>query len=226
MTNPWADPATPTEPGPPYAGPPATAPVPGPYGYPSPYGQPPGYGWPPQYGPPYGWPPQYGYPMPWVPQPPRRPGQVITSAVLAFVQAGLVLFATLYVWMIASLADFAANDPDVPAAFRGLATEATVLAVVQVFSVVLLVVAGIRALTRRTRAAWILLLVAHGAQVALALYWAVRVMSLFGDLPDPGPDPGGIFAAYSLFFAAAPLVGLGLVLVGAGRRWFDGTAPA
>jgi hypothetical protein len=51
----------------------------------------------------------------------------------------------------------------------------------------------------------------------------VRLLAVFDDLPGPGPDPGGLFAAYSLFFAAAPLVGLGLVLAGAGRRWFDGT---
>ena len=227
MTNPWADPTTPTEPGPSYAGPPATAPVPSPYGYG--YGQP-SYGAPPPYGypQPYGWGPPYGYPQPWAfgPVKPRRPGQVITSAVLAFVQAGLVLFATLYLWVIKSFVDFAASDPSVPAEVGDYATEATVLVIVQLVSAVLLVVAGIRALTRRTRNAWTWLLVAHGLQVALAVYWAVRLLTVFDDIPGPGPDPGGIFATYSLFFAAAPLVGLGLVLFGAGRRWFDGTPQA
>jgi hypothetical protein len=216
VTNPWADPTTPTEPGPPYAGPPPTAP----YGYPAPYGAPSPYGYPQ----PYGWGPAYGYPPPWAygPVKPRKPGQVITSAVLAFVQAGLVLFASLYLWMIASLVDFAAGDPDVPADVRGLATEATVLMIVQLVSAALLIVAGIRALSRRTRSAWILVLVAHGVQVALSVYWAVRLVALFDDIPGPGPDPGGIFATYSLFFAAAPLVGVGMVLFGPGRRWFQG----
>ena len=92
--NPWSDPSTPTQPGSPYLGPPPTAPHP--YGYPSPYG---GY-------------PGYGYPGSWAPVPPRppqRPGQVITTAVLAFVQAGVVLFASLYLWFIASVVDLAAD---------------------------------------------------------------------------------------------------------------------
>jgi hypothetical protein len=127
--------------------------------------------------------------------------------------------------MLASLADFAATDPSFPSGFSDLAAEATAVVIVQILSVVLLVVGGIRALTRRTRAAWILLLVAHGVQVALCLYWAVRLMDLFSGIPGPGPDPGGIFAVYTLFFAAMPLVGLGLVCFGAGRRWFDGTPP-
>ncbi len=103
--SPWADPDTPTEPGEPYAGPPPTSPYPPagysgvpygypdrpPYGYPAPYGHPGPSGHPAPYGfPPYGYPAPYGYPGPW-PAPasraPRRPGQVVTAAVLAFVQA-------------------------------------------------------------------------------------------------------------------------------------------
>ena len=223
--NPWADPSTPTQPGSPYLGPPPTAPQP--YGYPAPYGHPgyapAGYAAP-GYGPGYG-PPGYGYPGPWgppLPRRPQRPGQVITTAVLAFVQAGVVLIASLYLYFIASFLDMAAqNDPSVSSVrLAELTREGTVLAIVQAVSTVLLVVAGIRALSARTRTSWLLAIAAHGVQIVLAVYWAVRLVSLVDDFPGGGP--GGGFAAFTLVFAASPLVGLGMVVMGPGRRWFTG----
>ena len=223
--NPWADPSTPTQPGTPYVGPPPTAPQP--YGYPAQYGYP-GYG-PPGYAAPGYGPPGYGYPGPWGPPPPRRPqrpGQVITTAVLAFVQAGVVLIASLYLWFIASFLDLAAeNDPSVSSVrLDELTTEGTVLAIVQVVSAVLLVAAGIRALSVRTRTAWLLAVVAHGVQIVLAVYWVIRLISLGNEIPGGGPGPA--FAAFALVFAASPLVGLSMVVVGPGRRWFgSSTGP-
>ena len=191
----------------PYGGPPATRP--GPYP-PNPYAQ---------YQYPYGQNP-YWYPGPWGPPPPRgagMPGQVITAAVLSFVQAGLVVFATLYLWMLLSIAGIATRRA--PTALGdSLVTEGTVLAVVQAISVVVLILAGVGALTRRSRAAWLLLLGAHGLQVVLAVYWAVRLEAVLGAVPDPPPT--GAFAAFTVFFAAAPLVAIGLVALGPGRRWF------
>jgi hypothetical protein len=227
--NPCADPATPTEPGLPYAGPPATGPPPPAYGVnpyapsPQPYG-PPSYG---GYPPPYGYPAPYGYPGPWVPGPPpgpRRPGQVIGSAVLAFVQAALVLIASLYVWFAVSLIGVAAGQ--VPSSDRSdtaqaLAAEGNVLAVVGLVSAVLLVVSGVAGLTRRSTTAWWLLVAGHAAQVLLAAYWWIRLYTVLGDIP--GTLPEGAFASYALIFAVAPLVGLGLVLFNPGRGWFDGT---
>ena len=215
--NPWSDPSTPTQQGSPYQGPPPTAPQPygQPYGYPGPYGYPALYGQ-----------PGYGYPGPWGPRPPRapqRPGQIIGSAVLAFVQAGVVLFASLYLWFIASFAGLAAQgDPTISSSrVDALTTEATVLAIVQLLSVVLLVTAGIRALAARTRLAWLLIVGAHAVQVVLAGYWAIRLISLMSDIPGAGPQ--GALAAFTLVFAAPALVGLGMVVAGPGRRWFDGT---
>ncbi len=236
--DPWSDPAAPTEP---YAGPPPTAPPyagvlppqPGqqPYGPPQPWGQPnwgqqpwgqqtwaqPVWG-PAPYGPPWG--------------PPRRPvervpGQVIAASVLAFVQAVVVLIASLYVWFFASVADIASSGrPDVYTsdAARRLATEGTVLAVVQLLSVVLLVAAGILALNRRTPTAHRLLGAAHVVQVVLALYWAGRLLDVLGDLP--GAEGEGSIAAFSLFFLVGPVVALGLLLSGAARRWFTASPPA
>ena len=236
--NPWADPETPTEPGLPYVGPPVTGPPAPPYGFspygPPPYGQP--YG-PPPYGAaypgPYGYPAPYGqpgaqgYPPPWVPGPPpgpRRPGQVVGSAVLAFVQAALVLLASLYVWFAVSLVDFAAGQApgtDGSATAQALAAEGNVLVVIGVVSTALLVVAGIGALSRRSRTAWLLLLGGHAVQVVLAAYWGIRLYTVLGDVP--GTLSEGAFASFALVFAAAPLAGLGLVLFGPGRSWFDGT---
>lgn len=214
--NPWSDPSTPTQPGSPYQGPPPTAPQP--YGQPLPYGYP--YG----YAAPYGS-PGYGYPGPWGPPPraPQRPGQVIASAVLAFVQSGLVLFASLYLWFIASFVDLAAQgDPTISSSrVDALTTEGTALAVVQLLSVVLLVTAGIRALSARSRAAWLLAVAAHAVQIVLAVYWAIRLIMLMNEIPGTGPH--GTMAAFAIVFAAPALVGLAMVVAGPGRRWFDGT---
>ena len=221
MTDPWADPTTPTEPGAPYAGPPPTAP-------PGSAWAPPGYA-PPGYGPPgypaYGYPPPgYGYPWPVVPRAPRRPGQVVASAVLAFVQSAVVIIASVYVWFFASVITVATAGAPESFDAEGLATEGTVLAAVQFVSAVLLIAAGVLALNRRSRSTWLLLVGAHALQIALAVYWLARLLSFADDLP--GPDADGLLPSLTLFFAVGPIVGLVLVAVGAGRRWFAREAPA
>jgi hypothetical protein len=141
--------------------------------------------------------------------------------VLAFVQAGVVLIASLYLYFFTSMIGLAAQDnPAIFASSRmqSLTTEATVLALLQVLSVVLLIVGGVRALASRTRTAWVLAVGAHAVQVVLALYWAVRLATIVGDLPGGGAE--GTPAAFTIFFAAAPVVGLGLLLLGSGRHWF------
>jgi hypothetical protein len=224
VDSPWADPETPTEPGAPYAGPPPTAPYAG-YPVPSRYGPPvygyPGYGYPGYGYPGYGH-PGYGYPsfgQPVAPRPPRRPGQLVTAAVLTFVQAALVLVTSLYVYFFAALLEIASRDVPLPGAATAFAGEGTVLAIVQVISAVLLVVGGIRVLMRRTPAAWWLLVGALAAQVVLAAYWLVRLVEFERDLP--GPDEPGPFLATTFVYAAMPLVALGMVLFGPGKRWFE-----
>jgi hypothetical protein len=132
----------------------------------------------------------------------------------------VVLIASLYLWFIASFLDLAAqNDPSVSSLrLEELTTEGTVLAIVQAVSAVLLVVAGIRALSAPTRTAWLLAVAAHAVQIVLAVYWVVRLIQLGNDIPGDGPGAG--FAAFAIVFAAAPLVGLAMVVVGPGRRWF------
>ena len=223
--DPWSDPDTPTEEGAPYSGPPASQPAgyPPPYGggtYPAPYPVP----YPPAYGPPaYGVPgygvPGYGWPPP-APLGPRRPGQVVTASVLAIVQAAIVAFASAYLLLFASVLgiDFGIDgtvDPEATA----LAEEARVLAWVQFASCVALVAAGVLALTRRDRGTWGALLAALGVQVALALYWAIRIVALLGDVQGPD-DAVPVLVFVALVFAAGPAVGLALLVSRASREWF------
>ena len=229
MSDPWADPATATQAGPPYAGPPPTVP---PYVPPYGYGAPP-YGY---AGPPYGyaapyvpyapyaqWPP--GPPSPWAAGGREWPGQVIAAAVLAFVQATVVLVASLYLWFFASVADLAASvavrGGYASPAVRGLATEGSTLTAVQLASVVLLVAAGVLALNRRTGAVRLWLIAAHAGQVLLAGYWTLRLLMLLDAIP--GDDAQWPVLLVTLFFALGPAAALGMLVAGPGRRWFDGT---
>jgi hypothetical protein len=213
--DPWSDPATETEHGAPYAGPPPTAAVP-PWAGP-PYGAPGPAGWPPYgaYGVPYA---PYG--MPWPPPPagPRRPGQVVAAAVLAFVQAAGVAVASAYVFLVASLFALAEGEPGFPGDGDALATEATALAAVQITSVIALVVGGVMVLGRRSTAARRTLVVALGLQVALAVYWAVRLFALLGQVP--GADPSAVLLFGVFCFAVAPAVALGLLAGRPAREWF------
>ena len=104
---------------------------------------------------------------------------------------------------------------------ESLATEVTVLAIVQLVSVVLLIVAcdprAQRADPARpgcSRPA------AHAVQIVLAVYWAVRLVTLMNEAPG-ARRASGTLAAVTIVFAAAPVVGLGMVVAGSGRRWFE-----
>jgi hypothetical protein len=147
---------------------------------------------------------------------------VTGAAVLSFVQFGLVLLATLYLFLAALLAGSIAGVPDasVPARLSGLVVEGLVLAGVQLAADVLLLVAAIRAMGHRTLVTWRVLVAALGAQVVLAGYWFVRLLVLRGQVPGDGARALGGVVGYAVFFAAVPLVALGLVLFGSGRRWF------
>ena len=202
--DPWSDPATQTEAGVPYDGPPPTAPYP-----PARYG-----GWAPPVAP-YGAP----WPQPWppAPRPPQRPGQVIGAAVLAFVQAAAVALATAYLQLLGSVFAMAAGQPGFPADGAALAAEAGTLAAVQLVSVVVLVAAGVLALTRRGPLSRWALVGAFALQLALAAWWAVRLLTAF----DTGR---GVFLVLVLALAAAPAVALGLAVGRPARAWFASTS--
>jgi hypothetical protein len=142
---------------------------------------------------------------------------VTAAAVLAFVQAALSLIATLYVFVLATVLRSGLGGADsAPAHAPALATEATVLAIVQLAGVVALVGGAVVALARRGRVAWFVLVSALGTQLLLSLYWYIRLSMIADDLPAAA---GGLRGS-AIMFAAMPLVGLGLLLLGPGRRWF------
>ena len=195
------------------------------YGAPG-YGAP-GYGAPAYGAPGYGW-PGYGHPGGWpVPGPagPRRPGQVVTAAVLALVQSALVAFASAYVLLFASVLGIGSEiDGTYQPRAAALADEARVLAWVQFASVVALLATGVLALNRRDRGTWLALTAALAVQVLLALYWAVRIVGVLNDLPGPD-DPVGVLVFGAVVFGSGPAVGVGLLLTRASREWF-GAGPA
>jgi hypothetical protein len=140
--------------------------------------------------------------------------------VLAFVQAALVLAASLYVSILGVAASaLSEQDPSLRAGeAHALGTEAVVVAIVQVASAIALIVGGVMVLNSRRRPAVIVLVAGLAVQVLLSSYWAVRIVAVFGDIP--GPDPTGTVRAFAAAFAAGPLVGLGLLAFGPARAWF------
>lgn len=191
---------------PPGYGEPTGYPVPLPPGYPaSGYGpspgpqSPPGYPPTPGYSAPYGYPP-YGYPMP---RGPIRPGAATASAVLMFIQGGIVLFSTIYVLFFAALAG-GASSAGVSQA-DSLETEWTIIGILQLVSVGLLIFAGVQLLGGSGR---ILTIIACGAQLAFVLYWMIRI----GSLPEFGEEGGTFFFVVPLFYAVLPVVALPLAL--------------
>ena len=130
---------------------------------------------------------------PWAARRPQRPGQAITGAVLAFVQAGLVLVASLYLWFFASVADAAVSGigrrrrvhdgtgPGVARARRWPSSSCCSVGPAR----------RRRCRSRSTgarRARACCSLAAHAVQVVLAVYWTVRLLMLLGDIP--GDDRG------------------------------------
>jgi hypothetical protein len=151
---------------------------------------------------------------------PRRPGQLIAAAVLAFVQAGVVTLASAYVFLLASVFTLADGEAGLSGDGEALAAEATTLAAVQVVSVVALVVGGIMVLSRRSPVARWTLLAALGLQVVLAVYWGVRLFALLEETVGPDPSAALLFGVFC--FAVAPAVALGLLVSRAVREWSAG----
>ena len=165
------------------------------YGQPPPgYGQPPpGYGqFPPGYPAPYGYPTQRG---------PVRPGGATASAVLMFIQSGVVLISTFYVLFFASLAS-GVSSAGVSGA-DSYETEFTIIGILQLVSVGLLIFAAVQLLGGSSRT---LTIVACGVQLAFVVYWMIRI----GSLPEFDGDGTAFFFVVPLMYAVLPLVALPL----------------
>jgi hypothetical protein len=171
--------------GTPYAGPPQYGPPPQQWG-PPPYAAtgcpPPGWGWTPY------------------PQRPQRPGSVIAAAVLAFASALLVLVGTLYGAAFSALLSLARG----PSAGMG-----PWLVVLQLGLAGLLVVGGVRALSRDRR--W--LLGAAGGQLAGSVYWFVV-------LDDVAPATvNDSILVLPLLYGAFAVAAAGLTFLSGARSW-------
>ncbi len=163
--------------------------------------QPPGYAPNPGYPGPYGY-PQYGYPLQ---QGPVRPGGATASAVLMFIQGGIVLFSTVYVLFFASLAG-GVSAAGVSEA-DSYETEFTIIGILQLVSVGLLIFGGVQLLSGSANGR-VLTILACVAQLVLVLYWMIRI----GTFPDFGDDGGVFFFVVPLFYAVLPVVALPLAL--------------
>lgn len=184
-------------PAPGYTAPPGY-PTPG-YGAAAGYGTPPGYAAPPGYGSPYGYPSYAG-----VSRGPVRPGGATASAVLMFIQAAVTLISTFYVLFFASLASGVDSSG---LRQNSLETEWTIIGILQLVSVGLLIFAAVQ-LLGGSRNGRTLSIVACGVQLALVIYWMVRISSL----PDFDVDGTTFFFVVPLMYAVLPLVALPLAL--------------
>lgn len=203
-----------------------------PYGSTESFGQQPSYTPPPQYGgyPPAGYdprypggqggygqpgyPPQYGTPQYGTPYGPpggggpERPGAALASAVLSYIQAGIVLFSSFFVLAVGTAS-----------------TEFLVLGIVQLISVGLLIFGAVQLTSGSGRTT---LLIASGLQLALVVYWLIRINSF-----DEADLDEGFGVVIPLFYAVMPAVALALALNGMVTRFLaakrgqaaSGTAP-
>lgn len=181
-----------------------THPAPAPY---APQPQP-GYPAAPGYGP--GAPVAMAYPGPYGGYgPPRRngpprPGGATAAAVLHFVQGGIVLISSLYLLFALSVIGAVTDTTQ---------TEFTIVTVLQLASAGLLIAGGVTLLSGNSL---VLSYVGGAVQLALVVYWAVRIASFTsGELDEVFPG----FAIMSVFFAVMPIIALSLSATTGVRRW-------
>lgn len=177
---------------------------------PAPYQPQPGYPAAPGYGPGPGAPVAMAYPGPYGGYgPPRRngpprPGGATAAAVLHFVQGGIVLIASLYLLFALSV---------IEALTETTQSEFTIVTVVQLASAGLLIAGGVTLLSGNSL---VLSYVAGAVQLALVLYWAIRIASFTsGELDEVFPS----LAIMSMFFAVLPIIALSLSATTGVRRW-------
>lgn len=206
-----------------YGGPPPTGPgtpQPHPQQYGSPYGQ----SYPPPYGSPYGQPypqpygQQPGYPgYPPVPPPgaagPQRPGLVIASAVLAYVNAGLLLVGGALLIFGASLFRSIENSLG-----NGDTDRATLIIFLGVGNLVAggLLIAGAIMFSGGGSVGRVLLSVANGLVLVLLIVW------IFLASDYERSDDGWI--GWGIVFGVLAVLSLSFSFNGAINRWLKATA--
>jgi hypothetical protein len=210
VTQSW-DPNTGAQPGDPsggynpagYSGQPGQAGYPGQPGYPAGGypGQPaqPAYGQP-AYGPPPGYPPGYGdYPP--APVANRRPGAVTAAAVLAFVQAGLVIVAGIV------LLSGGTSMIDYGGQVSGLGTEWTIVAIITIICGGVILAGGVQLFKGKAA----LVVIGSALSLLISVYWVIRISSF-----DVNIGPALV---WPLIFAVLPVITLALALGSSSKAW-------
>jgi hypothetical protein len=173
---------------------------------------PPNPGYAPQGYPPPGYP---GYPPPGYPYPPARPGRpgsATAAAVIAFVAAGLLIIAAIFLFSGASATNDFGNDfnSDTSSATAELSFDG----VVNLVAATLLIVGGV-ILTGRKAKGRTMIAVATAIVIAAAIYWMVRTSGSYG---------GTVF--FALVFAALVIIAVSLASTSTTRAWLAGQQAA
>ena len=185
------------------------------------YGQPqypqPQYGQPqypqPQYGQPqYG---QPGYPMPGYQLPgyggPPRPGGLTAAAVLAYVAAGLLIFAGILLFFGASVINSFDTIDGGTASGGMLTAELAFDGLLNLLSGGLLISGAVMFTGGRANGR-VLMSIGSGIVIVESIYWALRT--------------GGDGVAWSVLFAAIVIVALSLAWTAGATRWLTQVAAA
>lgn len=181
-----------------------------------PYGgsQPPGW---PGWGPPPPYPTGYVVPMyggAYAPTPPgdRRPGTLIASAVLGYVNAGFLILMGFVLLTTSSIVHdlnrYNYNS-------SGLSGEFSLDAVLNMVAAGLLI-GGAAVMTNRRVSGRTLYSAGTAIVLAESIYWMARWGTKNGQ---------GYLNFYALMFAATALVGLGLAWFGGATNWFQRASP-
>lgn len=144
-----------------------------------------------------------------------RPGSATAAAVLGFVQAGLTLCTTIVILFVLA---------SVPATVdTGELTLAWIVTIAQAAGAGMLIYGSVQLLGGVDR---MIYLVAAGIEVAICLYYLVRILS--ADVSDTLPstvDGRPALAVFPILFAAMPVVGLGLAATAAVNTWTRSDEP-
>ena len=171
---------------------------------------------PPNAGQPYPGQQQYaGYP-PFPPQYPYarevRPGMAVASAVLGFINAGLLIIASIVLFATAATIDSVTNGNSDFFDFGDAVAEITTDGVLDLIAAALMIVGAIQLLGRKP-IGLVLTLVSSGLTVAYAIYWLVRT----------SVNPGALSTA--ILFMAIAVIAAALAIPPSVRTWLNRTAP-
>lgn len=149
--------------------------------------------------------------MPQAPQeysggPIPRPGAVTTSAVLAYIQAGLTTITTILVWI--GVFNLEGGD---------MALQA-LIAVAQTVGIVLLIMGGVQIMAGKSRT---LLLVGAGLEIVICLFYMIIYSTLDSGGIDVLEGAKAVLIGVAIFFAVMPIIILVMALGGQATQFLQ-----